>query len=260
MMSTNRFPAYASIIRNLDDAAFRDPTRIDPRLTLHEDGPLSVHYAPFDHVETDARLVLVGLTPGHRQMTAALATARDSLRAGDSEADAMAKAKRTASFAGTMRTNLSEMLDRIGLQAFLGVTSCAEIWESPGAVHYTSALRYPVFTRGENYNGTPKPLSTPALRAFIERELAAEAEALPNAIWVPLGAGPTDALLHLVEHGWLSRERVFDGLPSPSGANGERIAYFSGRKTQENLSAKTHAEKIDSARETLERRVAALHG
>lgn len=257
-MSTDRFPQYASVLRNLTDAAFADPARIDPRLSIARDGKLSVHYAPFDHVETGARLVLVGLTPGHQQMRIALATARDALVAGVSEAEASARAKHAASFAGTMRNTLSKMLDHIGLQAVLGSDSCQEIWDMPGAVHYTSALRYPVFAGGTNYPGTPKPLRTPLLRQFIETELAAEARMLPNAVWLPLGGGATEALLHLVKNGVLDRGRVFDGLPHPSGANAERVAYFMGRKQRQHLSAKTSPDKIDAKRRALENRVAQL--
>jgi hypothetical protein len=191
-------------------------------------------------------------------MRIALATAREALLAGASEAEASAQAKREASFAGTMRNTLSKMLDHIGLQAVLGSESCQEIWDTPGAVHYTSALRYPVFVEGKNYSGTPKPLKTPVLRQFIATELAAEARMLPNAVWLPLGGGATDALQYLVETGVLARERVFDGLPHPSGANAERVAYFMGRKQRHDLSAKTSPDKIDAKRRTLEERVVHL--
>lgn len=257
-MSIDRFPQYAPVLRNLTDAAFADPAQIDPRLSIASDGKLSVHYAPFDHVETRARLVLVGLTPGYQQMRIALATARGALVAGAGEAEASAQAKRAASFAGTMRNTLPEMLDHIGLQAVLGSDSCQEIWDTPGAVHYTSALRYPVFVSGKNYSGTPKPLKSPVLRQFIENELAAEARMLPNAVWLPLGDGATSALKHLIDRGALARERVFDGLPHPSGANRERVKYFMGRKRREDLSAKTDPDKIDAKRRALEERVARL--
>ena len=257
-MSTDRFHQYAPVLHELTDAAFADAGRIDPRLSIARDGKLTVHYAPFDHIETRARLVLVGLTPGHQQMRIALATARDALLDGAGMAEASAQAKRTASFAGPMRNTLSKMLDHIGLQTVLGYASCQEIWDIPGAVHYTSALRYPVFVNGKNYSGTPSPLKRPLLRQFIENELAAEARMLPNAIWLPLGGGAAEALRHLVEHGVLARERVFDGLPHPSGANAERVAYFTRRKKRQDLSSKTSPDRIDANRRALEERVAQL--
>jgi hypothetical protein len=47
-------------------------------------------------------------------------------------------------------------------------------------------------------------------------------------------------------------------LTHPSGANGERIAYFLGRKDRGELSAKTDASKLDAARAQLRATVAAL--
>ena len=46
----------------------------------------------------------------------------------------------TGSFGGTLRGNLVEMLDGIGLNRFLRVPSCAALFEdSSGLVHFTSA-------------------------------------------------------------------------------------------------------------------------
>jgi hypothetical protein len=53
-------------------------------------------------------------------------------------------------------------------------------------------------------------------------------------------------------------QRILDGLPHPSGANAECIAYFLGTKSKERLSAKTDAKKLEGARELLRSRVLAL--
>jgi hypothetical protein len=58
--------------------------------------------------------------------------------------------------------------------------------------------------------------------------------------------------------GKLDPARVLEGLPHPSGANAERIAYFLGRKPREMLSAKTSAASIDAARERIKALVEAL--
>ncbi|CAB3804771.1 hypothetical protein [Pararobbsia alpina] len=68
----------------------------------------------------------------------------------------------------------------------------------------TSILRHPVFVDGANYNGTPNMVRTPfllQLEWFEKRGL------------IPAG-------------------RILHGLPHPSGANAERIAYFLGRKAR----------------------------
>ena len=41
---------------------------------------------------------------------------------------------------------------------------------------------------------------------------------------------PAAALRHLAGLGILDPSHILDGLPHPSGANAERVAYFLGRK------------------------------
>jgi hypothetical protein len=88
------------------EAALTREGRIDrsilqrDELLLGREGRLSVFYAPFDSVYTDARLVLLGLTPGWRQMCVAIETYRGPRRQGDSDAEAQRAVKAAASFAG----------------------------------------------------------------------------------------------------------------------------------------------------------------
>ncbi len=42
----------------------------DPRLLIDREGDLEVRYAPFDHVNPEARIVILGITPGAKQATA----------------------------------------------------------------------------------------------------------------------------------------------------------------------------------------------
>lgn len=58
--------------------------------------------------------------------------------------------------------------------------------------------------------------------------------------------------------GCLKRERVLYGLPHPSRENSERVAYFLGEKARSDLSVKTNADKLDAARDGLQRAVASL--
>lgn len=231
---------------------------LDPRLEISASGSLATYYAPFEHVNEQARVVLVGITPGLYQAQRALETLRDGLRAGLPDADALRRAKEAASFSGPMRSALVEMLDSVGVHRALGLSSCSELFSSAaGLVHYTSALRNPVFACGENYTGNPQILRTPYLRSMTDDWLAEEARQLPNALWIPLGKEPTAVLRSFAARGLLTSDRVLDGMPHPSGANAERIAYFLGRKPRHLLSAKTKAESIDSARAELVRKVAA---
>jgi hypothetical protein len=81
----------------------------DERLLLEEHGAVRTYYAPFEYINRDARVVLVGITPGPTQMVNANNEARRSHRSGNSARDTMRAAKETAAFSGEpMRGNLSD--------------------------------------------------------------------------------------------------------------------------------------------------------
>jgi hypothetical protein len=169
----------------------------------------------------------------------------------------LSAAKVFASFSGPMRTNLIAMLDQIGLNRWLGVSTTADVWgPRTDLVHFTSALRYPVYISGKNYSGSPSMTATPFLRELLLRCLGQEAKALPRAVWIPLGPGATEGVSWLVREGMLPQDRVLTGLPHPSGANAERIAYFLGRKERGLLSSKTSPDVIDAARSRITKQVA----
>lgn len=250
----NRFAAQ---IRSLDsthsltDELIRD-------LTLMESGSLTAIYAPFDYVPPRARIAVVGITPGRVQAENALRAAGKALRDGKSIEQAAAFAKLEASFSGTQtRNNLVAMLDEVGLARKFGLNTCGGLF-APGSeqVHFTSALRYPVFLEGDNYRGNPSMIRTPALRQMVESYLAEEVRALPDTLWLPLGPKPAEALAHLVRIGALKKELVLDGMPHPSGLNGERVSAFLGKI--KSASIKTDMAKLTSARARLSNQIAAL--
>jgi len=232
-----------------------------PTMTIARDGALRVAYAPFDHIARNARIVIVGITPGRVQALNALLAARNVIERGGHVPEALAEATLTGSFSGPLRANLVAMLDAIGVAKTLGVETMAEVFR-PGSqdVHFTSALRYPVSVNGQNYNGTPDMLKTPLLRRMVDTHLAEEARMLPDAIWLPLGPRPEAALRHLAGKGLLNRKRILSGLPHPSGANAERVTVFLGRKSPELASRQTNPAKLLSAFKALSAQIAGLKG
>ena len=234
-----------------DVAAYRAGLN-NPDLKFDQLGDLSIDYAPFDHIELTAELAIVGLTPGRVQAANAIEAMARALRQGQTPESALAIAKRAASFSGPMRSNLVALLDAIGLPAVYGHSSSADFFKDEGArVHFTSVLRYPVFVGGNNYSGTPAPLRHPLLRKMIDTHLGSEVDALPHTTWVPLGRDAESVLLHLAQEGRIRRTRILAGLPHPSGANAERIAYFLGRKPRNALSRKTEPNALDAAKDQL---------
>lgn len=241
------FKRYRSTILNLPTtSSFND------RLLMDRDGRLSIYYAPFEYVNPEARVVVVGITPGRTQMVNALAEAQRLLQQGQEDAVAVRAAKRIGAFSGSIRTNLVALLDHVGIQDWLGIASTASFFGTDAhLLQPASVLCYPVFVDGKDYSGNPSMLKSPLLLRYLQTHFAEQARRLSNAIFIPLGDKPAEALGFLASKGVINPERILDGLPHPSGANAERVAYFLGRKNRESLSAKTDAGKLDQARSRL---------
>lgn len=122
----------------------------------------------------------------------------------------------------------------------------------------SAILRHPVFADGKNDSGSPSPIRNGFLRAQVLRWFAQEAAQLPDALYIPMGASVSETLDWLVAQGLIGAGRVLHGLPHPSGANAERVAYFLGRKERAALSGKTDGGQIDRARASLLAQMEAL--
>ena len=262
-MKNTLLTEYAEFLRNASQKDLLKEIEFPERLVLerevHRNKRLLVAYAPFDHVNENAKVVIVGLTPGRQQMRGALLEASRLLRSGATIAEAEAGAKVHASFAGPMRANLVAMLDGIGLAARLGLNTTADFWgNAADRVHFTSALRYPVFVNEQNYSGAPDILRTPLLRQQMTRWFGTELGMLRNAVFVPLGPKVSEAMIHAGSEAGIDPRRILSGLPHPSGANAERIAFFLGRKERAALSQKVAPARILAAKATLLENVSQL--
>ena len=231
----------------------------DESLLVERSGLLSCHYAPFEYINAGAKVVVIGITPGAQQARNALAVLRDALESGHADAEALAIAKRTASFSGPIRNNLVALLNRVGLHKVLGIDSSSRLFHAHSDIaHFTSVLRNPIFNNGKDYSGTPSILANPMLRRMAEQGLENEINALGAAIWIPVGKEPTAVLQHFVSIGRLSAAQVLEGLPHPSGANAERITYFLGTKSRDTLSSRTNPDALDARLRELRTRISAL--
>jgi hypothetical protein len=216
-------------------------------------------YAPFDHLNRGAKIAIIGLSPGRFQMQASLIAAHENVTSGASYEDTIRAVRNIANFSGGLRRNLILMLDFIGLNRALGKISCAELWDGQCEdVHFTSVLRYPVLINGENYSGIPSAFGNGFLYSQCLDWLLEELRALPNAVFVPLGAAAGELLAHIAPAASICRSRILDGLPHPSGANIERIYYFLGLKPRALISRATDCVKIDAARARLASQVSSL--
>jgi hypothetical protein len=250
---------YSSILTSSSEADIRSDVTLGSKLVISKSQNVLISYAPFEHIQRGAKVVIVGITPGKQQACNALLEARRQLISGASREIALQKAKVFASFSGPMRANLIAMLDHVGLHRWAGLDSMAELWANRSdLVHFTSALRYPVFVNGDNYSGQPSMTTTPLLRELLDTCLKEEAVALSKAIWVPLGPKATQGIEWVIQQGALDRNNALIGLPHPSGASGERIKYFLGQKHKSDLSVKTEPVRLDAARERLTAQIISL--
>ena len=143
---------------------------------LYQDNQVEVFYAPLDWFNPTAEVAVIGLTPGWRQTEVAFRVARKALSLGASVEAAERQAKEAARFAGSMRHNLTVMLDALSVPRALGLSNSMELFEGRSELlHSTSAMRYPVFVRGKNYSGySPTPASHAYLKSMVDEMLSPE--------------------------------------------------------------------------------------
>jgi hypothetical protein len=237
-----QFLDYAELIAATDLEQVVKAADIPDGFLLASAGRVEARYTPFDYVNPDARVVVVGISPGFVQWKNAVRAAQQGLREGLPLPELLRAAKYTGAFSGAIRPNLVALLDHVGLQRWLGIASCASLFGADAhLMHVTGALRQAVFVDGGNYNGaSPNMVSTPLLQAQLLDYFGREASLLPGAVFV------------------LDEARILHGLPHPSGANAERIAYFLGRKERAALSSRTNGAQIDADRLALRAKMAEL--
>jgi hypothetical protein len=255
-----QFADYTDLIAATDLAQVPAAAHIPDAFLLAREGRIDAHYIPFDYVNARARVVVVGISPGFVQWKNAMCAAQQGLREGLPLPELLRAAKYAGAFSGAIRPNLVALLDNVGLQHWLGITSCATLFGADAhLMHVTAVLRQPIFVDGKNYNGAaPNMLTTPLLQAQILDYFAPEASVTPDAVYVPLGPKVSQALSWLARRGMLDEARILHGIPHPSGANAERIAYFLGRKQKATLSSRTNGGQIDADRVALRAKMAAL--
>jgi len=245
-------PQYLDAIRATDLNKIQSAADIPSTFLISQDAKLSTHYIPFDYVNTKAKLVLVGITPGLTQWKNAVAEMQRQLQKGAPMDVALEETKKVGAFSGAMRNNLIELLDTIGIQGWLGIEGCASLFnQDKHLVHTSSILRHPVFVNGTNYNGKPDMTKTPILKSLMLEHIAKEVAQLKHALFIPLGPVVSEGMNWLANQGVLQPQQILHGLPHPSAANAERIAYFNGKKERAALSTKTNADKLDTARTVL---------
>jgi hypothetical protein len=236
-------------------------------VVIGTDGKFSLRYIPFEHVAREAKLVIVGITPGNTQLIAAYDAFRARAMAGRSDDEARARAKEAGAFAGSMRTNLVRMLEHFDIHRRLGIASAADLWGKAAALlHSTSVVPHAAFENGKMFNGTfSAVLASPLLRDSFEQDFIPSLEVLPvDAHFIALGPTPLDALEHCADIGLIGRDRILGMLPHPSGSSGSQVPYFLKEVSVEEMHEKNpirnRAARLDAAYTRMSETVSRLDG
>ncbi|MFD1956639.1 hypothetical protein ACFSL6_21255 [Paenibacillus thailandensis] len=231
MIDLNRYNRY---IAGLPDRELTKEDLLVPELLIEEQDDLKMYYIPFNTVNAEAKVFIIGITPGFTQMEIAIRQARTDFLNGLPDEEVYRRAKRQASFAGSMRRNLIAMLDELGLPDALSLRSSADLFQNRNdLLHTTSVVRYPVFAKGRNYTGhNPEILKSPMLSRFACGLFRWEIETVGQALVIPLGKAVSGVLRHFINEGIVPENRCLLDFPHPSGANGHRRPQFESLKSE----------------------------
>jgi hypothetical protein len=237
--------AYGEIVvaMSAEDLAreIADPRKLRFAATRSGWRRVEMAWAPFDAMNRQAKIAIFGITPGRTQMENALKVYQHERQRGATHREAAIIGKRQGAFSGEMRLTLIRILNEVGIPDYLGISGSSTLWGIDAEkVHFSSALRWPVFVevkdkdgehRMENYTGsTPAVTSLPVFKETLKGVLAPELAGLPeNCLIAPLGVAATKAVLFAADHlPALDRDRILIGLPHPAGSARDVSSQFLG--------------------------------
>ena len=85
------------------------------KFLINKDKNIEIYYAPFDYLNSDAKIMIVGITPGLQQMLQSFQVINDG--------KSLKEVKDLSSFKGSMRTALIKYLDELEVNKKLKIYS-----------------------------------------------------------------------------------------------------------------------------------------
>ena len=194
----------------------------DKKFLLEKEKNIEIYYAPFDYINSKAKIVIVGITPGLQQMLQSY----EVINQGKS----LKEVKDLSSFKGSMRTGLIKYLDELKINDILKIKSCESLFNKNSKyLHTTSLVKCPVFDKGKNYSGA-NILKKKILLDFIEKNFLEELKTLKKSIIIPLGNTVSSTIEYLNNKHNLKLRCFLKGFPHPSGANARKNIQFKENK------------------------------
>ena len=183
---------------------------------------IEIYYAPFDYINSKAKIMIVGITPGLQQMLQSFEAVN--------EGRSLKEVKDLSSFKGSMRTTLIKYLDALNINKKLKIKSCESLFNiNSKYLHSTSLIKYPVFDKGRNYSGSGL-LKKKILLDFLEAHFVKELKKLDKTIIVPLGNTVSSTIDYLNNEFKLNLKCFLKGFPHPSGLNVRKDIQFKENK------------------------------
>ena len=185
---------------------------------------IEIYYAPFDYINSKAKIMIVGITPGLQQMLQSFEAVN--------EGRSLKEVKDLSSFKGSMRTTLIKYLDALNINKKLRIKSCESLFNTNSKyLHSTSLIKYPVFDKGKNYSGSGL-LKKKILLDFLEAHFVKELKKLDKTIIVPLGNTVSSTIDYLNNEFKLNLKCFLKGFPHPSGLNVRKDIQFRENKVR----------------------------
>lgn len=238
------FDKYADKIKELK--SFNKEDILIPDFNIYSDKKTNIYYAPHNEIiNYNAKIFIVGITPGWTQTSIAYKTANECLNNNENYESIKYKCKRNSRFAGSMRNNIIEMLDELDIPKYLNISSSSLLFdECDHLLHTTSIIPYPVFINNKNYTGSnPKIIESDILYNYVRKYFYNEAKNLKQALFIPLGKSVEEVLKEMIGEGIIDEKQCLFGFPHPSGANGHRKKQFALNKEQMKSKVKEFFEK-----------------
>ena len=189
---------------------------------IKRENNIKIYYAPFDYINSKAKIMIIGITPGLQQMIQSFEAVNNGRT--------LKEVKDLSSFKGSMRTTLIKYLDVLKINKKLRIKSCESLFNiNSRYLHSTSLIKYPVFDKGKNYSGS-NLLKKKILLDFLETHFVKELKKLDKTIIVPLGNTVSSTIDYLNDKFNLKLKCFLKGFPHPSGLNVRKDVQFKENK------------------------------
>ena len=215
-------PKFLKQIRSLKK--INKSTVTNKNFLIKREDNIEIYYAPFDYINSKAKIMIVGITPGLQQMLQSFEAVN--------EGRSLKEVKDLSSFKGSMRTTLIKYLDALNINKKLKIKSCESLFNiNSKYLHSTSLIKYPVFDKGRNYSGSGL-LKKKILLDFLEAHFVKELKKLDKTIIVPLGNTVSSTIDYLNNEFKLNLKCFLKGFPHPSGLNVRKDIQFKENKVR----------------------------